>query len=88
MIKVQIVAEYKFICIADTVPQPIAGSKKGIEWSSGDTGTNCPGGGVWEVDTGWLEPLTMQEGSELTAAIILVWLAGWGARQIIRVIRR
>jgi len=72
-------AEYKFVCIADSVPP---------NTTAITVSTDCPGGSGWVLDTDWLEPLTYTQGGELTAAIMLVWIAGWGARQVIRVIRR
>jgi hypothetical protein len=72
-------AEYKIVCIADQVPP---------NTTVIDLGTDCPGGSGWVLDTDWLEPLTYEQGAELTGAIMLVWIAGWGARQVIRVIRR
>lgn len=72
-------AEYKFNCIADVVPP---------NTTTLNLVTDCPGGSGWVVENDWMEPLTSAEGSLLTAAIIGVWAVGWGARQVIRVIRR
>lgn len=72
-------AQFRFICIADVIPP----NNTTLVLSS-----SCPGGSGWIEDTQWLEPLSYTEGFELASAIVLVWIAGWGARQVIRVIRR
>lgn len=72
-------ASYKFNCISNAVPP---------NTTVLSLANDCPGGSGWVVETDWMQPLTATEGSLLTAAIIGVWLVGWGARQVIRVIRR
>lgn len=83
-------AEYKLICSADSQPsQMIQGPSIGtIQFQTGTAGQNCPGGGYWVPDTEIFQPLTIAEGTMLMGAIVGVWVAGWSARQIIRVIRR
>lgn len=75
-------AMFTVVCVQDTLPV-------GSLYNAGDCDQGAP---VWvdvaDIDTGVWQELTITDAGLLSTAIVLVWIAGWGARQVIRVIRR
>lgn len=79
---------YVPVCSADSTPPSVAQSGLVLRFETGTTTSNCPGGFRFVETGGVFGGLSYDEGFLLSGAILLVWIAGWGARQVIRVIRR